>query len=52
MARHEYITRGIKKQEEEAGRGERLRLPITPAILHMLKAVWDNTGGQHDTKML
>ena len=52
MARLEYITRGIKKQEAETGRGERPRLPITPDILYKLKAVWDNTGGQHDTKML
>ena len=34
MARLEYITRGIKKQKAEAGRGERPRLPITPAILY------------------
>ena len=50
-ARLEYITRGIKKQEAEVGTGERLCLPITPS-LHKLKAVWDKTGGQADTKML
>ena len=52
MARLEYITQDIKKQEAEVGNGERLCLPITPPILHKLKAVWDKTGGQADTKML
>ena len=52
MARLEYVTRGIKKREAEVGRGERPRLPITLPILRQLKAGWEPTGGERDTKML
>ena len=52
MARLEYVTRGIKKREAEVGRGERPRLPITLPILRQLKAGWEPTGGERDTKLL
>ena len=52
MARLEYVTRGIKKQEAEGGGTQQQRLPITLPILHKLKAVWEPDGGLADTKML
>ena len=47
-----HVKRGIKKQEAEAGVVERPCLLISFPILHKLKAVWEPTGGKHDTKML
>ena len=38
--------------EAEQGKESRQRLPITPDILMVLKAVWAPRGGEADTKML
>ena len=48
----EYILRGVKIHETERGQAQRIRLPITPEILRKLKAVWEPTGSQWDTKMI
>ena len=52
MARLQYVLRGIKKAEVEKGAGPRERLPITPSLLLRMKAVWELSAEQPDTKML
>ncbi len=52
MPQLEYVLRGIKKREAEKAGSVRERLPITPAILLRMKAVWDPSGAQRDTKMI
>ena len=52
MSRLEYVLRGIKKQEAEKGEGPRERLPITPALLRRLHAVWEPDAELRDTKMV
>ena len=52
MARLQYVLRGIKKAEVGKGAGPRERLPITPSLLLRMKAVWEPSAEQPDTKML
>ena len=52
MSRLEYIMRGIKNDQVAKGQEQRQRLPITPAILHKIRAAWEPEGRQPDTKML
>ncbi len=40
MERLQYILQGVKREEASRGHSPRVRLPITPAILRKLKAVW------------
>ena len=49
MPRVEYVLKGAKKVIPES---TRRRLPITPAILRVLKTVWQRDSRSHDTKML
>ena len=51
MSRLEYVMRGIKKDQVAKGQKQRQRLPITPAILHKIRAAWEPDGRQPDTKM-
>jgi len=48
----EYVMKGIKRVEAEKGVGIRQRLPVTPAILRKLKRVWQESGGETDTRMI
>ena len=41
MSRLEYVMRGIKKDQVTKGQEKRQRLPITPAILHKIRAAWE-----------
>ncbi len=50
MPQLEYVTKGIRKKT--AGRQKRLRLPITPGILHKLKEVWEHRPVRSDAAML
>ena len=49
MPRLEYVT---KKREVEKGVRQRPRLPITPPMLLKIKAVWEASAVNFDTKML
>ena len=52
MGTLQYVLRGIKKAEVEKGAWPRERLPITPSLLLRMKAVWEPSAEQPDTKML
>ncbi len=47
-----YVLRGVKRSQGEEGGGSRERLPITPPLLHRIKAVWECQASDHDTVML
>ena len=49
MPRVEYVLKGAKKATPES---TRRRLPITPAILRAIRAVWHRHPSHHDAKML
>ena len=52
MPRLDYVLKGVKRVQAESGRGNRERLPITPAILRKLKEVWSESAGDPDTKLI
>ena len=52
MNRLEYAMRGIKNDQATKGQEQRKCLPITPVILHKIRAVGEPEGRQPDTKML
>ena len=51
MPRLEYIMKGVKRAEAQSGGKPRLRLPITPPLLKLMKGVWSTSAVSHDTKM-
>ncbi len=50
MPQLEYVVKGARKNS--AGRSARPRLPITPAILRMLKSVWEKNPDRFNASML
>lgn len=52
LHRLQYTLQGIKRCEAEQGRGNRERLPISPDILRLIKAVWDAESSDPDKVML
>lgn len=52
MPRLQQIIKGVRAELGKAGRTPRSRLPITPAILKRLKAVWQEEGVSWKTAML
>ena len=52
LPRLHYVLRGIKRSQGEEGTTSRERLPITPTLLHQIKAVWDHQASDPDYKML
>ena len=44
--------RGIKRVEAQSGSTPRVRLPITPPIMRLMKGVWSGSAPQHDAKMI
>ena len=49
MPRLRQVLKGVKVEAGKKGKAPRARLPITPAILRKLKAVWLNTGSAVST---
>ena len=47
----EYM-RGIKRVQSQSQVEGKVRLPITPAIMRMMKKVWAPTASLRDTKIL
>ena len=52
LPRLHYVLRGVKHSQGEEGTTSRERLPITPTLLHQIKAVWDHQESDPDYKML
>ena len=52
MPRLEYTMKGIKRIEAERGGGQRMKLPITPQLMRQLKAAWQRTAADFNTKMI
>ncbi len=52
MERLQYMLQGVKREEASRGCSPRVRLPITPAILRKLKAVWQCQSPSQDRRML
>ena len=52
MPRLEYIMKGVKRVEAQSGGKPRLRLPITPPLLRLMKGVWSASAASHDTKLI
>ena len=52
MPHLEYTMKGIKRVESQSATTQRLRLPITPKILRLMKGVWSASASQPDTKLI
>ncbi len=52
LHRLRYILQGVKREEVRQGAGRRERLPVTPNIMHKIKAVWQADSHDQDMKML
>ncbi len=52
LPRLHYVLRGVKRSQGEEGGGSRERLPITPLLLHRIKAAWGCQASDLDIVML
>ena len=52
MPRLEYVVKGIKKIEAGKPTSRLTRLPVTPAILNKLRAIWERGPVTDDKRML
>ena len=52
MPHLEFVMRGIKRVQSQSPVEGRVRLPITPVVMRMMKKVWAPTASLRDTKML
>ena len=52
MPRLEFVMKGVKLHQANAGVGVRARLPITPELLRRMKGVWSPSGSARDTKLI
>ena len=48
----EYVLKGVKREEVQAGSQKRVRLPIGPSVLRKLGGVWYHLGPSKDEVML
>ncbi len=52
LPRLHYVLRGVNRSQGEEGGDSRERLPITPPLLHRIKAIWECQASDPDTVML
>lgn len=52
MARLKRVIKGVKREYARSNPSQRNRLPITPEVLHKIKAVWSTQASSFNNIML